>query len=145
MEELFAQLEKAFTDYKADLKRFERTRRLADGLFGLGHPLQNDPCHERLDQCVQQAVSLMCSLIPSSADAERAVRFLLRNDHTEWPLAAQWMLRALERHSLSLIPFLRPEQASVLLQEYTERYRPWDRLPVQKMILQALRQQSHME
>ena len=140
MEELFAVLEAAFENYRADIDRFEQKRRPADGLFGLGCSLQNDPCHDRLDQSVEQTIAAMCALHPSPSDAERILRLLLRTDHEQWPLAAQWMLYALERHSLPVIPFLDVDRAAVLLKEYARRYRPWNRLPAQKKIIQTLKQ-----
>ena len=69
-----------------------------------------------------------------------AVALLIaRSDSASWPLAAQWMLRAIERHSLPLIPFLAPAAAARLQKDYAARYRPWDRLPAQKEVLKALR------
>ena len=142
MEEWIAALEQSFADYRLDLENYERKRKPTDGLLGFGHSLGNDPCHERLDQRVEQAAGEMCKLNPSPQDAERAVRLLLRDDQQAWPLAAQWMLRAIERHSIPLIPFLAPESAGILLKEYAGRYRPWDRLPAQKEVFKALKSRA---
>ena len=48
MDEWMAALEQAFADYRQDLENYEKKRKPTDGLLGLGHSLQNDPCHDRL-------------------------------------------------------------------------------------------------
>ena len=50
MDELMAALKQALADYRQDLDNYEKKRKPTDGLLGFGHPLQNDPCHERLDE-----------------------------------------------------------------------------------------------
>lgn len=142
MDEWMAALEQAFADYRQDLENYEKKRKPTDGLLGLGHSLQNDPCHERLDDRVAQCVRQICALSPSPREAEQVIRLLLRPEDAAWPLAAQWMLRALERHALPLIPFLSPDDAAQLQKEYASRYKPWDRLPVQKQVLKALKERK---
>ena len=140
MEEYFAALSKAYTDYRQDIEAFERKSKPTDGLFGFGRSLQNDACNDRFDQRVEEAVSAIAAVKPAAECAERVIRTLLiRDDLRTWPLPAQWMLQAAERHALQLIPFLSSEAAAALHKEYADRYRPWERLPVQKQLLQALK------
>lgn len=140
MDSFFAALDQAFADYRRDLETYERTRKPTDGLLGFGRSLKDDPCHDRFDERVKQAVDGLCAAPPSPEDAERAVRALiLWDDDPSWPLAAQWMLRAIERHSLPLIPFLSREAAASLCRAYAGRYRRWERLPVQQDIYKALK------
>ena len=138
MEEYFAALSRAFADYRQDIEDFEHKSKPTDGLFGFGRSLQNDACNDRFDKHVEQAVTDLVSAGPSPEDAERAIRMILSQDTRAWPLAAQWMLRAVERHCIPLTPFLTPAAAATLQKEYAGRYRPWDRLPAQKQLLQAL-------
>ncbi len=143
MEEFFTALAQAFVDYRQDLEQYEKKRRPTDGLFGFGHSLQDDPCHARFDERVEKAVAQICALPPSPEEAERAVRLLLpKNDPASWPLAAQWMLRAIERHAIPLIPFLSSGAAAAFLREYTDRYKRWERLPAQKELFKALKKQA---
>ena len=143
MEELIAGLEQAFADYRQDLENYEKKKQPLSGLFGIGASLKDDSCHDRLDHRIEQAVGEISGLSPSPEDAARAVRMLLKpQDGTAWPLAAEWMLRAVERHTLPLIPFLAPEAAAGFLKEYAARYKPWDRLPAQKEVYRALRSRS---
>ena len=139
MEDCFAALSQAFTDYRQDVEDYERKSKPTDGLFGFGHSLQNDACNDRFDKSVEKAVTSLVIAGPSPEDAERAIRMLISQDIQGWPLAAQWMLRAIERHCIPLVPFLTPAAAEALQKEYAGRYRPWERLPVQKQLLQALK------
>ena len=143
MEELFKALEQAFADYRQDLENYAKKAKPTDGLLGFGHSLQNDPCHEKLDEAVKKAVDAIREAGPTPEDAEKAVRFLLRpDDGKPWPLAAEWMLRAIERHTLPLIPYLTKEAAGLIQREYADRYRPWERLPAQKEVFKALKEKG---
>ncbi len=140
MDELLNTLDEAFTAYRRDLDAAQKKHKPTDGLLGFGRSIQDDPCHERFDERVEQAVSAMAAANPSSEQAEHVIRTLLiRDDLQTWHLSAQWMLRAAERHALPLIPFLSTETAGSLLKDYTDRYRPWERLPVQKQVVKALK------
>ncbi len=141
MKEKIQELTQAFSDYREDLEKFERKKKPAAGLFGIGQTLQQDGCHERLDERVEQITAGMAALNPAPEDAERAVRMLLFPEG-EWPLAAEWMLRALERHTLPLIPFLEKEAAAAIQKEYAGRYPRWDRLPAQKKVFSALKNKA---
>ena len=142
MQEQLAALEKAFQDYREDLEKAQRKTKPTDGLLGFGRALKDDACHDRFDERIEEAVAALCALPPSPEDAEKAVRKLLLQEAMDLPLSAEWMLRAAERHALSLISFLSPTDAAQILAAYQKRYRPWDRLPKQKEVLQALKKQS---
>ena len=142
MEDCFTALEQAFTLYRQDLDNYAKKSRPTDGLLGFGRSLKDDACHERFDERVKEAVDGVIAVSPASEDAARTMKMLLRDDLSAWPLAAQWMLRAIERHCIPLIPFLTPETAAAFQKEYTARYKPWDRLPVQQEILKALKQRA---
>ncbi|MBR1685166.1 MAG: hypothetical protein IJ708_08505 [Clostridia bacterium] len=143
MEEKIAGLEGAFARYRSDIEAYEKKARPTDGLLGFGRSLKDDVCHDRLDESVAQIVTEICAEAPSFEAAERAIRLLLREDIPAWPLAAQWMLRAVERHALPLIPYLSAPQAQELYRDYQKRYPPWDRLPAQKEVCQALKARAH--
>ena len=139
-EKVMSGLRQALEDYRQDLEACERRLKPTDGLLGFGHSLKDDPCHERLDERLKEAVRGICALPPPPEAAEEAVRFLLlSSDPSAWPLAAQWMLRVAERHAIPLIPYLPSGAAQEILRQYTARYRPWDRLPAQKEVCKALK------
>ena len=140
MEDHLAALTQAFSDYRQDVENYQRNQKPTDGLFGFGRSLKDDPCHALFDGRVQQAVDDLCAASPTPAEAEQAVRLLLaRDDISSWPVASQWMMRAVERHSLPLIPFLSSEAAAALLKEYSDRCPRWERLPTQKAVFKALK------
>ena len=90
----------------------------------------------------KEAVDAICFSSPSPETASQTVSMLLRSDMPAWPLAAQWMLRAIERHALPLIPFLAPKAAAAFQKEYAAHYKPWDRLPVQQEVFKALKRRA---
>ncbi len=143
MEEWMTALETAFEEYGRELEASEKKQRVTDGLFGFGRSLKDDACHDRLDERVEEAVRGICAQGPGPEDAERAVRLLLFQRADRFgQVSAQWMLRAVERHALPLIPFLDAPDAGRLLKDYSARYRPWDRLPAQKQVFEALKAAS---
>lgn len=142
MEESMAALDAAFEMYRRDLENYARTCKPLDGFLGFGRALKNEPCHDQFDARVKEAVDGVCAASPTPEDAARVVGLLLRWDPTGWPQEAQWMLRAIERHTLPLIPFLAPETAAALEKEYAARYKRWERFPAQKEVLKALKNRA---
>ena len=142
MDEYFEALEEAFRLYREELEERKKKQRPMSGFLGFGHSLKDDACHEKFDERVEKAVNGIAGLNPSPEEAERAVRILFRNDIRDWHETAQWMLRAAERHSIPLIPFLTKDSAERFYQEYGERYRKWERLPAQKKVFQELKKQA---
>lgn len=145
MEESMAALDAAFELYRQDLETYARTSKPMDGFLGFGRALKNEPCHDQFDARVKEAVDGVCAASPTPEDAEKIVGMLLQCDPTGWPTAAQWMLRAIERHTLPLIPFLAPEAAAAFQKEYAARYKPWERMPKQQEVLKALKQRAGAE
>ncbi len=144
MEELLAALEQAIEDYRTALKECETKYRPTDGILGFGHSIKDDPCHEQADQCVGRITAQIRDARPSPQEAERAALMLLaRDDAAAWPASAQWMLRAIERHCISLVPFLSREAAKTLLKKYDARYKRWERFPAQEQVYKALKSQAH--
>ena len=140
MEEAFAALEQAYADYHRELEECEKNARPTDGILGVGRSEKDDPCHKHADEKIRRTVEELCAAQPTPGAAEEMARLLLlRRDTQEWPPAAQWMLRAMERHALPLIPLLSREAAAEINRAYTARYRRWERLPVQKQICKALK------
>lgn len=140
MDDLYQALLDAFSDYRKDIDSYERRRKPTDGLFGLGRSLRDDPCHERFDERVAGIVAALCALPPAPDDVARAVTLLLGHDDGQpWPLAAEWMLRAIERHALPLIPHLCSAAAADLARAYARRYKRYDRLPAQQQVYKALK------
>ncbi len=142
-ESLLEDLKEVYRLYRQEVDECLKKQRPTDGLFGLGHSLASDVCHDRFDQRLADTVQALLETELTEPKAEAAVKTILEPPcDREWPQAAQWMLRAAERHVLKLIPFLSAESAGRFAREYACRYKPWDRLPAQKQIYQALKKQA---
>ena len=143
MEELLTALEQAFEDYRTALKECEKKYKPTDGLLGFGHSIKDDPCHAQVDERIGKITAEMRDAAPSPQEAERAALMLLaRDDAATWPVSAQLMLRALERHCIPLISSLSPASANALLKKYDDRYKRWDRFPAQKEVYKALKERA---
>ena len=143
MKDYLDELSQAFCAYRAALEEAERKRKPTDGLLGFGRALKDDPCHELLDREIQAIADEAADSGPSAETAAALVEALLFPESAPpWPLSAQWMLRAEERHALKLIPFVSEGDAAELAGRYASRYRPWDRLPAQKTMLQELKKRG---
>ena len=143
MEDITSALEQAYSDYRLELAAAEKKQKPADGLFGFGHAIQDDPCHSRLDERITCLVKQAADEGIEPQQAADAIRLLYTQTSLyPYPLSAQWLLYAAERHGMPLVPFLTAEDAADLCREYEKRYKPWNRLPVQKELHRALKRQS---
>lgn len=137
------EVRRAFRSYRTALEEAERKRKPTDGLLGFGRALKDDPCHEVLDREILTIVDEAAISELSAEIAASIVEALLFPESAPpWPLSAQWMLRAEERHALKLIPFVAEGDAADLAGRYASKYRPWDRLPAQKAVLQELKKRG---
>jgi len=129
-----------YDGYIDTVKRLERERKPGAGIFGLPGGPADDPCHDRFAEELKGLVAAFAAEEPAS-DRARAV---LAHIYTV-PLgyrelrSAYWMLTAVHGLALDLIPFLSPADAAALYEEYAKSYPRWERLPVQKQTLAALK------
>ena len=132
----------AFDAYLDEVDEVMRRKKPGDGIFGAANGPQHHPCHARFDQLVGE---LTAQLSASSLSAEAAadiVGFLLHDESLDRGVdCARWMLLAVQRHCLPLIPRLSPDDAHSLCTWYEERYPRSMRFPAQEDIIKALRKQ----
>ena len=127
-------------EYERAIEAETRTRKPAEGLLGFGRKPGDMACHEAFDQKIEAFFVQLAAQPPCREELIAALQSLFRAADTRpWPEHAYWSLLAAERHALRLIPLLNREDASALLREYAARYKPWERLPVQKQVIQALK------
>ena len=113
-EALFTELDGIFDSYRQELEACARKQSPAAGLFGVGHSIKDDACHDRFDERIRQFVSDAASRV-SSGEARQIIRRLYTEaDLREYPLSAKWMMIAAERHILLLIPVLGGSDAAEL-------------------------------
>ena len=129
--------------YDADLHAMNTHARPADGLFGLGRRRGDDPCHDVMDQAVQDLLTRLCADPDAVDQAPGILRLLLEAESARsWPDHARWMLIAAQRHGLLLVPLLSAADAAALASWYEGLYRRADRFPVQRDLLRALRRRE---
>ncbi len=126
-------------EYEAAIREADASRTPGSGLLGLGPKRSDDPCHEAFDRKLADLFAAMATGDASLEDTAEAIGLLLRaEDDRPWPVEARWMLIAVQRHALPLIPLLPAPERRALLLEYRKRYPRFRRLPVQNEILKAL-------
>lgn len=143
MDEIITYLNQIYTDYSLELEACEKKQKVTDGLFGFGHSIKDDPCHEKFYDRIRETIEQIAEASPSSDDAENVIRYLFtRKKEYPYPPSAQLMLCAVEKHVLLLIPFLSKDGAKRLLNMYESMYKRWERLPVQTDVWKALKHAS---
>ncbi len=126
-----------YADYLAKVDRLLKESKPADGLLGMGKAPQHDACHDWFDQQVAEAVQGA-----QGREREVAALLLLGEQKYAAPSCASWMLVAVQRHALPLIPALSGKEAAELLAVYSKTHPFFSRLPMQKEIIAALKKQS---
>ena len=126
-------------EYDRAVAELQRTRKPLDGVLGLGsHPGEAD-CHEILDGKMQA----LCQRAETEADPAEKRDLLDHLYHLpgrwEGPEYARLMLIALQRHTLSLIPGMNPEDQKAMAEWYQKEWPRSKRLPVQDQILKMLK------
>lgn len=140
--ELAADLRGIYADYLHEVEALLAQAKPGDGLLGMGNAPQHAPCHEQFDQQVERLVQAQGGTLAPS-DAVEVVELLLRGEKdASAPDCAAWMLIAVQRHSMALIPRLSREEAQRLLAWYTQAYPACQRLPIQKEIIRLLKRQA---
>ncbi|MBE5803575.1 MAG: hypothetical protein E7316_03585 [Clostridiales bacterium] len=128
-------------EYLCQVDQLLRDAKPSDGLLGMGKAPQHDPCHEAFDQQVEACLSSAAAQELSSSEASNLAEILLFSEKLrDVPLCAGWMLIAVHRHCLLLVPLLTAQAAADLYERYRKAYPIHRRLPVQRELLKALQQ-----
>lgn len=129
--------------YLQTVQALEAAAAPQDGLLGMGSSPQSDACHEQFDQAVGHFIEQLLPIVEETDCAALTGLMLESEQRFGGSHCARWMLVAVQRHALPLIPHVPPVQAAALLQHYDRLYPPRLRLPVQKAIGKALKAQAH--
>lgn len=134
------ELNMLYERYLDEAEEVERNRKPGEGIFGIGKKPSDDPCHDRF---VARLGAWMERLLESKPDSA-TVRDVLRVVYTApkkhpQPASAYWVLIAVQSLTKDLIPCLCQADAAELTEEYNKTYKRWERLPVQKQILDGLK------
>lgn len=131
------------SQYLAAAVKAEQNRRITDGMFGFGKKPADDPCHAAFLDAMKELAAQYQKQIPDSGSVYDVLSYLytLPAENRE-PNSAYWMLIAVAGLTKDLIPMLSTQDASRLYAEYCKIFRRWERLPVQKEIVQLLKAAS---
>ncbi len=136
-------IRKLYEGYLKTAEELEKNRKIGDGLFGLGHGPEDDPCHERFEKALESLLMAFDQQEPSSDEVREVLEFLYADPGAAGtPQSAYWVLIAVQGFGLPLIKRLDREDARMLREAYDTCYPAWKRLPVQKRIIKDLRWQS---
>lgn len=129
-----------YETYIETVETLERNRKPGEGIFGLKGGPATDPCHDRFVDELTTAIGDYAAQEPSSAERTEVLSYMyaVPLEHRE-PRSAYWMLIAVHGLSLQLIEGLDPADAAALCKSYGKAYPRWERLPVQKNVLSALK------
>ena len=130
-----------YQQYLEQAMKAEQNQKLTDGMFGFGKRAADDPCHTAFNESLQDMMAQFADEKPDSTATAEVLAYIYRmpTEHQN-PLSIYWMLIAAHGTTEKLIGHLTPKDASVLLTEYGNLYRRWERLPVQKNIYRALKE-----
>lgn len=136
-------LQALYDGYLKDAIQVEKNRKPGEGIFGIGKRPSDDPCHDRFTENLKKFLEDFRASKPESAEVREALRYIYRapKEHPE-PKTAYWLLIAVQSLTPELISLLNGEDAAALAKEYTGIYKRWERLPIQKQILDALKKAS---
>ena len=100
----------------------------------------SDPGHEKFINEMKSALSEVCADNPSPAEAEAIINVIFgaRNTYTEQNINP-FMFAAIEGLTVDLIPYLSPEKAAQLYEQYRKEVPRSQRTPVQKQVLTVLK------
>lgn len=137
------QLTTLYENYLDEALKVELARKPGEGIFGIGKKPSDDPCHDRFTENLKKLLEDFRAGGPESGEVLEALRYIYRapKEHPE-PKTAYWLLIAVQSLTKELIPLLNGEDAAALAKEYTGIYKRWERLPIQKQILDALKKAS---
>lgn len=132
-----------YSEYLEAALKAEQNRRITDGMFGFGKKPDDDPCHAAFPDAMKELAAQFQKQNPDSGSVYEVLSYLymLPREHRE-PNSAYWMLIAVAGLTKDLIPRLSAQDAFRLYEEYRKLFRRWERLPVQKEIIQLLKAAS---
>lgn len=129
-----------YETYLDTVETLERNRKPGEGLFGLTKGPADDPCHDRFIEDLTAAIKDYAEQMPTSAELAETLNYMYTVPLAYKELrSAYWMLIAAQGLSLDLIAGLDPADAAALFQSYGKAYPIWERLPVQRQVLTALK------
>ena len=138
--EALARLQELYESYIAKVDFLEKNRKPGEGLLGLKGGPDEDPCHDRFADDLQEFYTEITMGKPASGTVRELMEYACTapGQHRE-PRTAYWMLIAVQSLTQPLIRLLTPQDAGALAELYENNYRRFERLPSQKQLMKALK------
>ena len=138
-----AELDLLYENYLDKVDYLEKNKPLGAGIFGMKGGPSDDPCHDRFADDLSVLLGRLAESNPKPAEVQDALRKIYFEPKKHVNLrSAYWMLLAVHSMTFDLIGLLSGEAAGELLREYCKEYPRWERLPVQKKVIEGLKKQS---
>ena len=133
-------LRERYAAYLQEVGKLEADRKFGEGIFGLKGGPGDDPCHERFAESLRAFYEDFASQKPDSSSVKELMKYActVPLEHTQLR-TAYWMLLAVQGLTQPLIRHLQPEDAGLLADLYEKSYRRFERLPVQRQVIKALK------
>lgn len=129
-----------YAEYASEVERLEGSRKLGDGLFGMGKKVSDDPCHDRFSDRLEELLKDFVATSPASSEVSEVLSYIynVQKDHRDF-VSAYWLMNAVHGFTVELISFLTPQDAGELAEQYEKICPRSERFPVQKKVLKALK------
>lgn len=139
------QLEEIYEEYEEKLEEAKKGASPFAGAFGMGDDPRKDACnqifYDRLGSWVQEFRDSQ----PDPQEAARGVDFILEYPFRHRESGTYWFAYAAQQHAMELIPLLEKQAAGALAERFARLYPKRERLPVQRRILEMLREQGGLK
>ncbi len=140
-----AELDLLYENYLDKVDYLEKNKPFGAGIFGMKGGPADDPCHDRFAEDLADLLGRLAENKPEPSEVQDTLRKIFFEPKKHVNLrAAYWMLLAVHSMTLDLIGLLPGEAAGELLREYCKEYPRWERLPVQKKVIDSLKKQSRI-
>ena len=129
-----------YEEYISEVEQLEQNRKPADGLFGLGKKIADDPCHDRFSERLRNMLEDYAAEKPDTSDVRAVLEYIysIQTEHKD-PVSVYWLMNAVHGFTVELAEMLSREDASALCELYEKNCPRSERFPVQKKVLKALK------
>ena len=127
--------------YIEELDKAEKNRKPGSGIFGFGQGPGDFPCHTEMDNQVAELAAEIAEGEAEPDEVAETVKAVLQAEESRtWPEAARWAVMASQRHVLPLIARMSAADRKEMLAWYEKAYPKRRRMPLQKQILEKLKE-----
>ncbi len=139
------QLEEIYQEYEEKLEEAEKGAGLLSGVFGMGNDPRRDACNQMFYDKLGSWAREFRGGQPGPQEAARGVGFILEYPFRHRESGTYWFAYAAQQHTMELIRLLEKQAAGALAERFARLYPKRERLPVQRRILEMLREQGGLK